>query len=293
MDRLRRVSDDNGLQARRVIEAGRKRLVRSADIFARHGDEDLQARELLEYAAGRELDDGDVIAPDVHIKFERLLDRRVTGEPVAYIRGFEEFRRLRLKVKPGAFIPRQSTEFLAEQAIRRLRGRGNPLAADLATGVGAVALAIAQELPKARVYGTDISGSALRLARANARSHGLSNVTFLSGSMFDPLPNDGRGSFDVIASHPPYLAQNEIPDLPKELLQFEPVDSLTDASDDGFGLIRLLVDGAGDWLKSGAWLCIEVASWSPEPNKSRRRQSWNASRSPGWHSSARHIAARS
>ena len=256
-----RMSNGDGVAARRVIAAARKRLALGADGFSRVGDEELQAWELLEYAAGEELDGDDVIDPVVHRKFDRLIERRLTGEPVAYIRGFEEFRRLRLAVGPGAFVPRQSSEFLAEQAIRRLRTRKDPIAADLATGVGGVALAIGQEVPSARVYGTDTSDAALRLARANARSHRLSNVTFGRGSMFDPLPAKLRGSFDVIASHPPYIAKSEVPDLPKELLEFEPVDSLTDASDDGLGLIRLLVNGAKDWLKPGGWICIEVGPY--------------------------------
>jgi release factor glutamine methyltransferase len=244
--------------ARSVVEAGRKTLLRHADDFSRRGDERLQARELLEYAAGAELDDDDVIDPLVHKRFESLLDRRSTGEPVAYIRGFEEFRGLRLTVKPGVFIPRQSTEFLAEQAIRRLRRRQDPIAADLASGVGAVALAMADEVPGARVYATDISAAAQRMARANARSHALTNVRFLTGSMFDPLPRALKGSFDVIASHPPYIATGEMTDQPKEL-GFEPMESLVGSSEDGLGLIRLLVSDAPVWLKPGGWLCVEVA----------------------------------
>lgn len=245
--------------ARSVVEAGRKMLLRHADDFSRRGDERLQARELLEYAAGAELDDEDEIDALVQKRFESLLARRSTGEPVAYIRGFEEFRDLRLTVKPGVFIPRQSTEFLAEQAIRRLRRRKDPIAADLATGVGAVALAMAGEVPRARVYATDISAVAQRLARGNARSLGLTNVRFLAGSMFDPLPRTLEGSFDVIASHPPYIATGEVTELPKELVEFEPMAALVGSSEDGLGLIRLLVRDALTWLKPGGWLCVEIA----------------------------------
>jgi release factor glutamine methyltransferase len=253
--------------ARSLIDAGRKRLLRHVDDFSRHGDERLQAEELLEFATGG-YREHDLIDPVVQKKFAALLDRRATGEPVAYIRGFEDFRGMRLAVKPGAFIPRQSTEFLAEQGIRRLRGRNDPIAADLATGIGAVAIAIGREVPDARVYATDISASALRLARANARTQDCRNVRFLAGSMFDPLPSRLRGSIDVIASHPPYISSDELPDMPKELLQFEPVDSLTDASADGLGLSRVLVAGARTWLRRGGWLCIEIG-----PDLARRVRS--------------------
>ena len=245
--------------ARRVVEEGRRRLLPFTELFARSGDERLQARELLEYAAGVELDDDDLIDAAVRERFDELIERRTTGEPVAYIRGFEEFRGLRLEVKRGAFVPRQSSEFLAEQAIRRLRRRARPVAADIATGVGAVAMAIANELPSATVYGTDISDDALQLARGNARAARISNARFLRGSMFDPLPKRLKGSLDVITSHPPYISAIELPEMPKELLEFEPVHSLTDASEDGLGLVRLLVFGSREWLKPGGWLCVEVA----------------------------------
>lgn len=244
--------------ARSVIEAGRKTLRRHADDFSRRGDERLQAQELLEFAAGTELDDEDVIDLRVQRRFESLIQRRTTGEPVAYIRGFEEFRGLQLSVKPGVFIPRQSTEFLAEQAIRRLRRRRNPIGADLACGVGAVALAMAEEVAAADVYATDISTPALRMARTNARTLELTNVRFLAGSMFEPLPKTLRGSLDVIASHPPYISPQEMTEQPKEL-GFEPLTALVGEADDGLGLIRLLVSEAVDWLKPGGWLCIEVA----------------------------------
>jgi release factor glutamine methyltransferase len=243
-----------------VIEAARKRLLRHVDDFSRRGDERAQARELLEHVTGGRLDDEDPVDERFYSRFNRLIERRTTGEPVPYIRGYEEFRGLRLSVKPGAFIPRQSTEFLAEQAIRRLRRRTDPIAADLATGVGAVAVAIAGEVPDATVFGTDISKPALRLARANARSHDARNVRFLAGSMFEPLPKRLRGSFDVIASHPPYVATTELHELPRELTAFEPMDSLTDASGDGLGLMRVLVGNAIDWLKPGGWLCVEMGS---------------------------------
>lgn len=243
-----------------LIEAGRKRLLRDVERFNRRGDEREQVRELLEHAAGQELDDDDEIDARTRRAFERLLERRASGEPVGYIRGYEPFRGMRLAVRRGAFIPRETTEFLASQVIRRIRGRTDPVAADLATGVGAVALAAAREVPDATVYGTDISRTALTLARANARANAVTNVRFLAGSMFDPLPRRLRGGLDLITSHPPYVAGHELRDLPAELVDFEPVESLTDRSRDGLGLVRLLVAEGRRWLKPGGWMCIEIAS---------------------------------
>jgi len=246
--------------ASELIEAGRKRLLRDVERFNRRGDERIQAEELLEHAAGQELDDDDEVDAATRRKYERLLERRAKGEPIGYIRGYEMFRGMRLAVKPGAFIPRETTEFLAQQAIRRIRRRKDPIAADLATGVGGVALAIAHEVPHADVYGTDIATTALALARANAKINRLPNARFLTGSMYEPLPKRLKGTLDVIASHPPYVASHELKGLPAELIDFEPVESLTDASRDGLGLVRVLVGGAREWLKPDGWLCVEVAS---------------------------------
>jgi release factor glutamine methyltransferase len=252
------------MRADELIERGRKRLLQSADRFSRRGDERIQAEELLEFAAGGR------IPRTVDARTERrylgLLERRASGEPVAYIRGFEEFLGMKLAVKPGAFIPRQSTEFLATQAIRLIARRKAPVVADLATGLGAVAMAVAKKRPDATVYGTDISASALAQARANAKRLGLSNVRFLKGSMYEPLPASARGEIDVITSHPPYIATHELEDLPSELIDHEPIDTLTDNSDDGLGLVRVLIDG--DWLKPGGWMCIEVARDLARPVRS-------------------------
>lgn len=242
-------------QADELIERGRERLLQSADNFSRRGDERIQAEELLEFAAGGKLPRR--VDARTETRYLALLERRASGEPVAYIRGFEDFLGMKLAVKPGAFIPRQSTEFLATQAIAKVARRRAPVVADLATGVGAVAMAIAKRRPDATVYGTDISAPALAQARANAKRLGLTNVRFLKGSMYDPLPASARGTLDAITSHPPYVAIHELQDLPRELIDHEPIHTLTDDSSDGLGLVRVLIDD--DWLRDGGWMCIEVA----------------------------------
>ena len=113
--------------------------------------EEIESEALLMHAMGvDEVDPGDDVPPEARRRFERLIARRVTGEPVQFIKGFAEFRGLELISKPGVFIPRDSTEFLAEQAVRRLRRRKRAVAVDLATGGGTVALAVKNESPRRR-----------------------------------------------------------------------------------------------------------------------------------------------
>ena len=107
------------------------------------------------------------------------------------------------------FVPRDSSEFLAEQAIRRLRRRKRPVHVDLATGAGTIALSVANEVPKAKVYGTDLSEDAVKLARRNARRLRL-KVRFAAGDVFGGLPRTIAGSVDVITVHPPYVAMDEV-----------------------------------------------------------------------------------
>jgi len=221
--------------------------------------ERIEAEELLFHAlGGREPGQREDVPLSAARRFERWVARRIKGEPLPYILGFAEFRGLRLVAKPGVFVPRHSTEFLAEQAIRRLRGRRRPVAVDLATGGGTVALAIANEVRKARVFGTDVSASAVALARRNARKLGL-HATFVRGDLFGGLPEAIAGAVDVVTLHPPYVARGEIRDLPDEIRRFEPVHTLSDRSVDGLGLVGRTIAESPEWLRSGGWLCIEIA----------------------------------
>ena len=145
----------------------------------------IEAEELLSWVMDHtDPDPDDVISAPARRRFERAVARRATGEPVPYIIGESEFRELWLDARPGVFVPRDSTEFLAEQAIRRLRRRGDPVAIDLACGSGAVALAIANEVPGADVTGTDLAADAIALGRRNARKLGL-DVDFVVGDLFE------------------------------------------------------------------------------------------------------------
>ncbi|MGH2739711.1 MAG: N5-glutamine methyltransferase family protein, partial [Actinomycetota bacterium] len=192
-------------------------------------------------------------------RFRHLVRRRAGGEPISLIVGWTEFRGLRFAVASGVFLPRQSSEFLVEQAVRRLRGRPEPIGVDLATGIGPIAIASAHAVRKARVFGTDLSRPALRRARANARALGLRNVSFHRGDLFGALPREVRGRVDVVTLHPPYVPREEIGDLPLEVRGFEPEHTLTDYSPDGMGLVERTAMGAWRWLRPGGWLLVEVS----------------------------------
>jgi release factor glutamine methyltransferase len=222
----------------------------------------LDADELMRSALGRDFDHGDldteVRAADRR-RFERMVARREDGEPVALIRGFIEFHGLELLVRPGVFTPRFSSESLADQAIKRLRGRRNPTAVDVACGAGAVALAIASRVRGAHVYGVDIAPAAVRLSRQNASRLGLNNARFAAGDLLQPLAVGLRGKVDVITIHPPYVTRSQVRTLPREIRDYEPRESLTDQSVDGLGLVRRLAPQARQWLRPGGWLLVEVA----------------------------------
>ncbi len=156
------------------------------------------------------------------------------------------------------FVPRDSSEFLAEQAVRRLRGRKKPVHVDLATGGGTIALAVADEVPKAQVWGTDVAGDAVKLARKNADNLDL-RATFVKGDLFGALPKKLRGQVDAITLHPPYVPVDEIDDLPDEIRDWEPPHTLTDSSVDGMGLIHRAVEESPSWLRKGGWLLVEVS----------------------------------
>jgi release factor glutamine methyltransferase len=247
------------LKARRVLADAVKVLKASSAIdHWQRGRERIEAEDLLWHVVGREPDPSDDVSAEQRRTFDRLLRRRARGEPIPYLKGYTEFRGLDLLVRPGVFVPRDASEFLAVQAMRRLRGRIRPVHLDLATGAGTIALAIANEVPRASVVGTDLSAEAVRLARANARRLGL-RARFLTGDLFGGLPRRLEGSVDVITLHPPYVPMRELKDLPEEIRAWEPEHTLTDRSRDGLGLITRAASEAPAWLSPNGWLLLEVS----------------------------------
>jgi release factor glutamine methyltransferase len=224
----------------------------------RLGD-DADAEQLLAHALGRERGwlyaHVDAQVPEAGADLlERLVQRRLAGEPVAYLVGRRGFWRLDLAVGPETLIPRPETELLVELALERLAADRDARVADLGTGSGAIALSIALERPRARVIGTDASARALALARRNAGSLGFGEprVEFRQGDWWAPLAGD---TFDLVASNPPYIAEDD-PHLARGDLRFEPRDALA-SGPEGLDAIRGIVRDAPAHLRPGGWLLLE------------------------------------
>jgi release factor glutamine methyltransferase len=191
------------------------------------------------------------LSPPVQTRFEQWLERRARGEPVAYILGERGFWTLNLTVSPAVLVPRPETEGLVEWALAVLAGQHAPRVADLGTGSGAIALALASERPDADVTGIDLSAAALAVARDNADRLRLP-VTWAEADFADWL-STAPADFDLLVSNPPYIAAGD-PHL--EALRFEPAMALTDGHD-GLNALRAIVAGALQCLRPGGGLLVE------------------------------------
>jgi len=191
------------------------------------------------------------LSPAQRAQFERLVAARAAGQPVAYLTGRREFWSLPLAVTDATLIPRPETELLVERALVRMTARGGT-AADLGTGSGAVALALASERPDWQLVATDTSDAALAVALANARRLELDNVAFRAGSWCAAL---GDERFAVIVSNPPYVRTND-PHLRQGDVRFEPRDALVSGAA-GLDAIRHIGACACAHLERGGWLLLE------------------------------------
>ena len=192
-----------------------------------------------------------VLSPSERSYFESVLERRVMGEPVAYILGTRDFWTLTLRVNRHVLIPRPETELLVETALALVTSQDARIA-DLGTGSGAIALALASERPAWNIVATDMSTAALSLASDNATVLKIPNVEFRQGSWCEALP---LTLFDLIASNPPYIDSADA-HLTQGDLRFEPRSALV-ASDGGLADIRMLCSQAPQCLKPGGWLLLE------------------------------------
>ncbi|KQP17824.1 peptide chain release factor N(5)-glutamine methyltransferase [Pseudorhodoferax sp. Leaf267] len=214
----------------------------------------LDAQLLLLHALGRDPNDRawllahdtDALATDTVARFGSACERRLNGEPVAYIVGRKEFFGLELAVDARVLVPRPDTETLVAWALDHLAANGTAL--DLGTGSGAIALALQHARPGATVTAVDRSADALAVARANAERLGLP-VRFTQGDWLQGV----AGRFDLIVSNPPYIAAHD-PHLPG--LVHEPLQALV-AGTDGLDDLRTIVGSAGAHLHPGGWLLLE------------------------------------
>jgi release factor glutamine methyltransferase len=288
------------MTGRELIREGEARLKRSPAID--HWPADRERREaeaLLAHALGLDPDEERVdraatVPARTMRRYRDLVRRRAGGEPMAHILGWTVFHGLRMRIRPGAFVPRQSSEFLVAQTVRRLRPRRRPVHVDLATGMGPIAIAVASEVQKADVHGTDLLAAGLRQARANAKTLGIANVSFHTGDLYAPLPSDLRLGVDAVTLHPPYVPRGEVGDLPLEVRGFEPERTLTDYSEHGMGLVERAAGEGLDWIRPGGWLLVEV---SPDRTRTVRgillRHGYREVRSTnGWPQITRTVVAR-
>jgi release factor glutamine methyltransferase len=246
------------MKARTLLRDATARLKESPAIdHWQKGREKIEAEILMIDLLGYDPEPDERLSDKKTKRYRDWVERRYTGEPIAHITGVTEFRELEFVVEPGVFVPRDSSEWMVECAVRRLRKRSHPVLVDLASGMGTIALAVAHEVPKAEVFGAELTEEGVLLARKNARRLGL-HVRFGAGDLFEPVPKRLKGNVDVVTIHPPYVARGELADLPEEIRDWEPVHTLTDQSDDGLGLVRRTVEESPAWLRSNGWLLMET-----------------------------------
>lgn len=212
-----------------------------------------------------------------------LVDRRARREPLQYLLGTQPFAGLELRVTPAVLIPRPETEELVAEVLRRLQG---PVyLADVCTGSGAIALALAAALPSARVWATDLSAAALAVARENAVCHGLqARVQLAEGDLLTPLlaarTPEGQpllGQLAALVCNPPYVPDEDLPGLMPEVREWEPHMALVTGTGDPLHFYRRLAAEAQPFLRPGGFLALEVgAGQGDEVAELLRRSGWQA-----------------
>jgi len=239
----------NSLSIKAALKMASAQLKTEASVF--------EVQLLLQYALGVNrawliAHEHDVLQPNIQVVFEALLNRRLVGEPMAYIMGSREFYGLDLLVTPDTLIPRPDTETLVEAALAKILDNPNQSILDLGTGTGAIALAVAKHRPKVNVVAVDASAAALEVAKKNAASLAITNVRLMLSDWFDALAGE---RFDLIVSNPPYIEQNDV-HLTQGDVRFEPISALASGAD-GLDDIRHIVEHSLIHLKPQGWLLIE------------------------------------
>ena len=238
-----------GLATNRLVSAGLARDLAAldAEVLARH----VLGWSRATYLGHRQ--DNPPVA--FAARYGAMVDRREGREPVALITGQREFWGLEFEVTPNVLTPRPETELIVEEALGLVGSRAAPVhIADVGTGSGCLAVALASELPAARVTGTDVSKAALAVAQRNAACHGVdARMTWVQTMFLD----DVAGTPDLIVANPPYIAQAEIARLPPEVRDFEPRVALA-GGHDGLDTVRSLLVTAANRLAPGGHLVVEL-----------------------------------
>jgi release factor glutamine methyltransferase len=193
------------------------------------------------------------LTPEEESRYEAALAERSRGVPAQYITGHQEFWGMDLIVSPAVLIPRPETEHVIE-AVLELQASGTPRVVDVGTGSGCIALALAKELPNAKIHATDISPAALEIARVNAARHQLERIHFHQTDLLEGL----RGEFDFVVSNPPYVGESEEDTVQLEVRKFEPRSAVF-AGPRGTEVISRLIPQAHPALRPGGWLVMEIS----------------------------------
>lgn len=240
-----------------ALKEGARRLSRAGLPDPRR-DAALLLRRLFELDAAQFFLRSDLhIAPEELRAYWSLIERRASGEPLQYITGHQEFYGLDFIVTRDVLIPRPETELIVEKALELARGLPDPLIVDVGTGSGCIAIALAKNLPNARLIATDISEAALELARLNAERH-RTRIEFFCGDLMEPLGQlRMEGSVDFIVSNPPYVPSSEPQLLQPEVLNYEPALALF-GGQDGLEFHRRLLNEANRYLKPGRYMIVEI-----------------------------------
>jgi len=204
------------------------------------------------------------LCPEELARFKPLLLKRAKGFPLQYILGETEFFGVTIRIRPPVFIPRPETEVLVEAVLERLKGEDSPLIADVGTGSGNVAIALAKNLKGARIFATEISPAALSLAQENAYVSDVSSrIDFLLGDLLSPLRSlKLPGGLDAVVSNPPYIPTGDLPGLPQEV-RYEDRRAL-DGGEEGTCFHRRLAAESREFLRPGGLLAMEVGDGQAE-----------------------------
>jgi release factor glutamine methyltransferase len=232
----------------------------------------LDAELLLQHALGitrntfLTMNDRDLSPAEIDLYFN-LIERRRTREPLQYITGEAAFRHLVLRVTNDVLVPRQETEWVAEEVINAIKHVNQPRVLDIGTGSGAIAISVAYEAGWAEVVATDISKAALSIAIGNAKTYNVDGkIQFLLSDYFANLPERMEKSFNVIVSNPPYIGASELPGLQPEVRDYEPLVALSPGID-SLAPHRAIAAGAPRFLKPGGLLVLEIGAGSGAQGK--------------------------